>query len=339
MNLFNHATKARNVRSPRVQFTMRQIMAVVAGSAVLIWVAMITPVFLAFVIDDTFYAATKKITKKWDAGPAPKVSVDVFAGYINVIQSEDGQVSAVVTTSTTWKISQASADAAVKGIAISAVHEEDTIRICSTNPSNMLGLRTDVELRVPPGASIELVTGHGYVHIGQCLGGPNGNAWTSSPVALESVKARDSGRVYTGIEAEFLTSASSAATVLDLESRCGSISIKGDNLLVKAKADRGGIEHTGRLAPGLHSFETGRLPSGIRLVVPPEMPFEVDAVATRGNILCDFTLTSAEPGEPSILRRTVGADPKVKLELKSVGWPIEIRRDLINTSMPGAGAR
>ncbi len=281
--------------SPRVKFSMRQMMALVAGSAVLIWVAMLIPVFFAFLINRTFcaYGATKKITKKWDAGPAPKVSVDVFAGHINVIQSADGQVSAVVTTSTTFKISQAGADAEVNGIAISAVHEEDKISIRATDPLNTraAGVRTDVELRVPPGASIELVTGHGYVHVGQRLGGPNGKDWTSSPVALKSVKARDLGNVYTGMEAEILTNTSSAATILDLESRCGSIRIKGDDLLVKAKADAGGIEYIGRLLPGLHSFETGpfaphldanwRLPRGIRLVVPPEMTFEVDAVALR----------------------------------------------------------
>ncbi len=339
------------MRSPRVQFTMRQMMAVVAGSAVLIWVAMFTPFFLAFVLDDSFYAAEKKITKNWDAGPAPRVSVDVFAGYIDVVQSTDGQVSAVITTSAIFKNSRDGADAAVNGIAISAAHEEDKIRIRATNPSKTraTALRTDVELRVPPGASLDLLTGEGYVHIGQHLGGPNGNEWVSAPVALKSVKARDLGRMFIGMEAEILSTPSSPPTLLDLESRCGSIRIKGDDLLVKAKADGGGIEYTGRLAPGLHSFETGpfaphadgnwRLPSGIRLVVPPEMPFEVDAVATRGNILSELPLTSAEPGEPCILRRTVGADPKVKLELKSVDGPIEIRRDATEMSTPGAGAR
>lgn len=159
---------------------MRQVMTVVAGLAVLICLAMGGLVFLADALEDRFYPAEKRITKKWDAGPAPNVSVDVFAGYINVIQSEDGQVSAVVTTSASFKNSQDGAQAAVDSVAISAVHEEDKIRIRATNPANTrsLSLQTRVELRVPPGASLELVTGHGYVHVGQCLGGPNGNAWT-----------------------------------------------------------------------------------------------------------------------------------------------------------------
>ncbi len=166
-------------------------------------------------------------------------------------------------------------------------------------------------------------------------------------VALKFVKARDSGSVFTGMEAEILTNASSPPTILDLESRCGSIRIKGDHLLVKAKADGGGIEYAGRLAAGLHSFETGpfaphadagwRLPGGIRLTVPADMPFEVNAVATRGKILSKFPPTSGAPGEPSTLRRTFGADPKVKLELRSVDGPIEIRQEAAEASSPGAG--
>ncbi len=66
-------------------------------------------------------------------------------------------------------------------------------------------VKTDVELCVPPGASLDLLTGHGYVHIGQYLGGPHGSQGTSRPVALKSVRARDLGDVYTGMEVEILS--------------------------------------------------------------------------------------------------------------------------------------
>ena len=100
----------------------------------------------------------------------------------------------------------------------------------------------------------------------------------AAPVALKSVKARDLGDVFTGMEAEILRRPSAPATAVDLESRCGSIRIKGNHLLIKAKADGGGIEYAGRLPPGLHSFATGpfaehadanwRLERGIKLVPP-----------------------------------------------------------------------
>ena len=244
------------MRFPRVQFTLRRMMAVVALTAVLIWLATSIPVFLAALFD--------------------------------------------------------------------------------------------VELRVPPGASLFLLTGHGYVHIGQCLGGPNGNAWTSSPVALKFVKARDLGGVFIGMEAEILSNSSSPVTVLDLESRSGSIRIKGDNVLIKAKADGGGIEYTGRLAPGMHSFVTGpfaphadggwRLEKGIRLVVPTDMAFEVDAVSARDEVLSGFPLTSTAPRNPSVLTGAVGGDPKVNMNLRSDDGPIEILQDAGESPTPGPGA-
>jgi hypothetical protein len=325
------------------------MMAVVAVTAVLIWLAITSLVFLAAIVDDTYYPAKKKMAKTWDAGPAPKVDVDLFAGYIDVIQSADGRVSAVITTSAVFKNSQAGADSAVNGIVITADHEGDTIRIRATNPGNLraFNLQTDVELCVPPGASLELLTGHGYVHIGQCLGGPNGNEWTSAPVALKSVKARDLGGIYTGMDAEILSNPSSPATVLDLESRRGSIRIKGDNLLIKAKAGAGGIEYAGRPAPGMHSFVTGpyvshgdgnwRLARGIKLVVPRDMAFEVDAISARDKVRSRFPLTSAASQKPGILKGRIGGDPKVKLELKSDDGAIEILQDARETQKPGVG--
>jgi hypothetical protein len=163
---------------PGVQFTVRRMMALVAVVAVLIWLATSVPAFLAAVLDDTYYPAQHRITRSWDAGPDPRVEIDVFAGYLNVVQSTDGRVSAKITTSGAYKHSQARADAAVNGVVISATRDGATIRIRATNPQKLRAyqLRTDVELRVPPEASVDLLTGHGYIHIGQYL-----STWTRSP--------------------------------------------------------------------------------------------------------------------------------------------------------------
>jgi hypothetical protein len=318
-----------------VRFTLRQMMTAVAVTAVLFWLYSITPP-LRELLDDTFYPAMNSVTKSWDAGPAPKIDVDLYGGYISVVQSTDGRVSAVITTSAVFKNSQAGADAAVNAITISADHEGDRIGIRATNPRNLraFNLRTDVALRVPPGASLNLVTGHGYVHIGQCLPSPSGGQWMSSPVALNSVKARDLGNVYTGMEVEILSDPSVPATVLDLESRCGSIRIKGDNLLIKARADGGGVEYAGRLASGFHSFATGpfaehadagwRLARGIRLVLPPDMAFKVDAVSARDQVKSGLPITSDAPRKPGVLTGTVGKEPKVRMDLRSDDGTIEI---------------
>jgi hypothetical protein len=331
---------------PHLRFGLRRMMATVAVAAVLIWLYKITP-RLEELLDDTYYPAVVSITKAWDTGPAPKIDVDLYGGYISVVQSTDGQVSAVITTSAAFKNSQAGADAAVNGVAVAADHDGDTIRIRAANPRNLraFNLQTDVALRVPPGASLDLVTGHGYIHIGQCLPSPAGGAWMSYPVALKSVRARELGDIYTGMEVEILSDSASAATILDLESRRGSIRIKGSNLLITAKADAGGIEYAGQLAPGAHSFVSGphaphadggwRLDRGIRLVLPRDMAFDVDAVSARDQVRSGFPLTSAALRKPSVLKGMVGGNPKIKFELKSDDGPIEILQDARQNLKPG----
>jgi hypothetical protein len=121
---------------------------------------------------------------------------------------------------------------------------------------------------------------------------------------------------------------------VDLKSRYGSIRIKGNNLLIKAKADGGGVEYTGRLASGFHSFATGsfaehadedgRHARGIRFVLPPDMAFKVDAVSARDQVKSAFPLTSEPPRKPGVLTGTVGAEPKVRMDLRSDDGTIEI---------------
>ena len=151
------------------------------------------------------------------------------------------------------------------------------------------------------------------------------------------------------MEAEILANPSLPATVIDLMSRCGSIRVKGDNLLIKAKAEGGGIEYAGRLAPGVHSFETGpyawhpdggwRIERGIRLILPKDMAFDVDAVAAREQVRSEFAVTSAALQSLNVVKGEVGGNPKVKMELKSDDGPIEILPAASETQKPGSGTR
>ncbi len=172
----------------------------------------------------------------------------------------------------------------------------------------------------------------------------------SSPVALKSVKARDLGDLYTGMEVEILSNPSSPGTVLDLESRRGSIRIKGDNVLVNAKADGGGIEYSGRPAAGLHSFVTGpfadhadagwRLDRGIRIVLPTDMGFEVDAASATDRVRSGFPLAFTALRKQGVLKGTAGSDPRIKMDLRSDDGPIAILQDAGETPAPSpAGSR
>ena len=96
---------------PHLRFTLRRMMGVVVVAAVLIWLYRTIPRSLGELFDDTFHSASNSITKTWDAGPAPKIEVGLYGGYISVVQSTDGRVLAIVTTLARFKNSQAGADA------------------------------------------------------------------------------------------------------------------------------------------------------------------------------------------------------------------------------------
>jgi hypothetical protein len=56
------------------------MMTVVADTPVLFWLYSITPP-LRELLDDTFYPAMNSVTQTWDAGPAPKIDVDLKSGF------------------------------------------------------------------------------------------------------------------------------------------------------------------------------------------------------------------------------------------------------------------
>jgi hypothetical protein len=289
----------------------------------------------SFLLDDIYYRADKSVSFEWKAGPSPIVEVDLYEGYINVIQSHDGGVSATLTPFAVTKKSQAAAEAALGDIKISAAKVGNTIRIKTTKDPKvvMSQLKADIELRVPPDASLNLLTGHGYIYIGKSFVGAYP---TSSPLALKAVKARDMGQSYIGIEAEIAPRPSLPATELDLESRHGTIVIKGDNVLISAKATGGAIEYSGQPATGRHSFETGRyephpdegfrLGKGVRLELPADLIFGVDAKSASGGISCDFETGTASTPATHSLKGAVGMDPSIELRIRCEEGPVEIRK-------------
>ena len=156
--------------------------------------------------DDVYYQALRTESISWDVGTDPAIIVDFFDGYISVVQSTDGKVTAVIKRIAVTKGSQSAADAALGLIGVSKSREGDTIRI-ATRPALTVRasqLQADVELRVPEYARLELLTGEGYIYIGHRWGGPSGAYLITSPVKVRSVKARTLGRTYNHIDAEFV---------------------------------------------------------------------------------------------------------------------------------------
>ena len=218
------------MRLPRMRFTVRRLMIAVAFAGVAIWGMLVV---VRSILDDTYYMARRHVTKAWEVGPSPRVEVNLCEGYITVVQSTDGRVSATISPFAVTKISQAAADAALDDIAITARQQGDTIRIETTKAPRfpMSQLKADIELRIPPDARLDLTTGHGYIYIGKAYRGPYGACLVSSPVALRSVKARDNGDVYTGIEAAIASRAPLPPAELDLVSRNGPVFVEGDHVV------------------------------------------------------------------------------------------------------------
>jgi hypothetical protein len=326
------------MRWPRLRFRISHlIILIVAIPAAIVLAVVSLLVGGAILFDDTYYPANKTVVYAWDAGPSPIVEVDLYEGYINVIQSHDGRVSARLTPFAVTKESQAATEAALGEIKISATQVGDTIRIKTTKAPEvvMSQLKADIELRVPPDASLDLLTGHGYIYIGKAYV----NAYpTSSPVALKAVKARDMGQDYIGIEAEIAPRPSLPATRLDLESRHGTVVIKGDNVSIDARAVGGAIEYIGRPAAGPHRFETNRyephpdgafrLDKGIKLELPADLSFAVDAESVSGSVSSDFPVVSEGAMSARSLKGTAGMNPVIELRIRGDDGPIELRKKL-----------
>lgn len=335
--------KDRALTTPRFEFTPR----VILGSI------LVTIPFILFVVGMTFIAlptrgyqsARKTETLAWDAGPAPQVVVDLFTGSITVAQATGNRVEAKLTKLAVTKESQATADAALDAIAVAATQEGGTVRIRTTAAATLPldQWRADLELRIPPGASIDLRTGHGYIYVGKVFADPYGGSLTDAPVTLRAVAARDEGETDIGIEVDLAARPGVPPTRLDLASRHGSVAVHGDNVLITARADGGAVQYAGRPAPGTHQIRTGpyvphvhqpgQAVKGIRLTIPADCPVAIDAETQRAAITSDFPATATTTPQGKTLRSPPGTAGDVKLELRTVDGPIEIRQGAGKTSL------
>jgi hypothetical protein len=155
-----------------------------------------------------------------------------------------------------------------------------------------------------------------------------------SPVTLASLKATISSQAYREFDVLIRhpnpTVAGAKPIPLDLESTSGSIAIRGDGVLIDARAPggdptlrRASIVYGGRPAPGIHSI---RASDGIALELPADLRFEVDAEAPLGSVSCAFPIGDPQTGRPARLKGSTGADPDVTFKLSTSNNAIEIRK-------------
>lgn len=104
-----------------------------------------------------------------------------------------------------------------------------------------------------------------------------------------------------------------AATALQLTNGFGSVVTDVNSATLKANVMSGSIVVRGSLAEGEHSL---RVTSGnIKLTLPTEASFSVDASVGLGSIKSDFMLTRTDRATTSALKGDVGPAPRTSITL------------------------
>jgi RNA polymerase sigma factor (sigma-70 family) len=261
--------------------------------------------------------AEEVLTKSFKTGKAPRLAVEVFSGGIEVVVGAEGVAEARLT-----KRSQADTEEEarqdLKNVEVRMTQEKDGVRITARRLQEKRSSQVDVaaQLRVPPGAVLDLRTSNGPVKLTGATG--DVKALTSNgPIRAEGCKGalrlttRNGAIVVAG-----------ATGVAELKTNNGHIDIQAEKAVVKAETSNGAISFSGSLAGGEHTFSTHNGP--VTVTLPAGAQFRVDAATNTGTIKNDFP--GATAGNGRHLLATVGGKPTASLKLHTSNGPIEIRK-------------
>jgi RNA polymerase sigma factor (sigma-70 family) len=262
--------------------------------------------------------AEEVLTKSFTTKKTPKLVVETFNGAIEVTTADKGSVQAKVIK----KVQAATEEAAqeeLKKVDVQMKQEDDTIQI--TAKSDPVQLMTQgaaaVELRVPPGATLDLHTSNGKVTIT----GPTGDAkvrTSNGKIEVKGGKGKISLKTSNGT-----ITADGAAGELDLRTSNGRIEVKTTKASVTAHTSNGGIHFAGALQDGEHAFHTSN--GSISLELPSNASFRIDAHTTHGKATSQFQIKDAVGGKKSHLKGTTGDNPATTIHLHTTNGNIEIR--------------
>jgi hypothetical protein len=261
--------------------------------------------------------AEEVLTRSFKTGKAPQIGVEVFNGGIEVVVGAEGAVEARLT-----KRSQAhteeEAREGLKNIDVQMTQEKGTVRITARRLQEKRVIQGEVaaQLRVPPGAVLDLRTSNGPVKV---TGGTGDvKVLTSNgPIRVEGRKGalrlttRNGPIVVDG-----------ATGVAELKTNNGRIDLQAEKAAVKAETSNGAIAFSGSLAGGEHTFSTSNGP--ITVALPAGAQFRVDATTTHGAIKSEFISATVQTGRHVVV--TVGEKPTATLKLHTSNGPIEIRK-------------
>jgi hypothetical protein len=335
------------MRLSPLRFTVRRLMIAVLAVALGLFAYRVLPSISDILRDDP-YPAFSTTTQSWDAGRTPSVTADVFEGWIQVLPSPDGKVTAKVTAVAVTKLSQSDADRALGTIKLTMDQRGDSVRIVARGASeDRIRKDTFLELHVPQGVHLDLRTGRGEIRVGRDY---LGNVPLHRPIAASSVRARNDSKYRLGyaegsimIETSAIPRAGGGSPIptrLQLDAP-GQIEILADFAVVEARAwhgrppdgwteadyktqDEGSITFEGSLAEGAHSLRAAHRIT-MRLSAPTAL--RVTGEAVGGSITGDLLTKQVEQREGrSQWIGSVGSEPRGELRLRTDDGPITLDR-------------
>jgi hypothetical protein len=231
-------------------------------------------------------------------GQAPVVVVETFNGRISVNAGGDGEVTVRVTSRGSGT-SQAAAEADLAKVAVNFAQSGVEVRITAQRtdrPAVVGNSGAHVEVTVPRGSSLELLTSNGRIEAANVTGnitaitsngsittrGGNGLdvSTTNAPISMNNPVGRIEARTSNG--------------PLDM--------VAVTDGIVTAQTTNGALNFSGSLAAGSHRFQTRD--GGLTLTLPGDAAFSIEGATTNGSVFTDFPPDDLKVENTTISGRT-----------------------------------
>jgi RNA polymerase sigma factor (sigma-70 family) len=268
--------------------------------------------------------AEEVVDQSFKTGKSPTVVLEVLNGRVEVVADSSDTVTARLT-----KRSEAAtedeAQQALKAIDLKLVQEKDkpaAVRITAKYPEENRNTNAyvgvDAEVRVPPGAVLDLRTSNGAVKLTGGTGGVTIHTSNGSIVVKDG-----KGRLQLTTSNGPIT-VSGAAGPIDLKTSNAPIDLAAEKATVSARTSNGGVTFAGTLADGPHLMTTTNGP--VRLTLPADAQFKIAALTSNGQVTNEFGAKLTGSGERTMLNATIGKDPKAEIGVQTTNGGVEIRK-------------
>jgi DUF4097 and DUF4098 domain-containing protein YvlB len=268
---------------------------------------------------NNLFTATDEVRKTFTTGESVRVVVESFNGPVHVATGQQGKVQATVTKRA-GGISQAAAENDLESIEVVMTQKDDVLQISvrSTDRKSTSSREATVDVLAPPRAVLELHS-------------RNGSVTSTGPVGDVSVESSNGSITVKESQGKLrLTTSNGGITVdggtdLSLKTTNGGIDIRGRDVQVHAQTSNGPIRFQGNLAAADHVFQTSN--GSIRLLVPEDAQFRVDAETKNGKVTNDFAVEKGKKTFKNRFQGSVGKDGPAQIKLRTSNGSIKIQKD------------